>query len=203
MGYDLLIKQGKTFSKVLRWEVPPVVFKPITSISNSAPATIVATSHGLPSGWRVAFVSLKGMTNLNAESDPPKTKDYHKVTVTDGDTVTIDGLNTTDYKTHTASTGYLRFNTPVDMTGYTARMKIKDKVGGTVLASTEAGDSPKNILTAAIDNSTKTITLSISATNTAALTWTKGTYDIEMVSNGGVVTELLAGNVTVSKEVTT
>ena len=101
------------------------------------------------------------------------------------------------------SGGILQFNTPVDLTGYVARMKIKDKVGGTVLASTEAGDTPLDILSIALDTAKSTITLTISATATAALIWTKGVYELEMVSSTGVVTAILSGKVTVAKEVTT
>lgn len=55
----------------------------------------------------------------------------------------------------------------------------------------------------ALDNTTKTISLVLSATTTAALTWSKAVYDLEMVSNAGVVTALLYGDVAVTKEVTT
>lgn len=55
----------------------------------------------------------------------------------------------------------------------------------------------------AIDATAKTITLTISAADTAAIAWTKGVYDLEMVSPTGVVTAILSGKVTVTKEVTT
>ncbi|MBK7842063.1 MAG: hypothetical protein IPJ49_31200 [Candidatus Obscuribacter sp.] len=41
-----------------------------------------------------------------------------------------------------------------------------------------------------VDDATKTITLTISATDTAALTAKKGVADLELVSSGGVVTKL-------------
>jgi len=46
------------------------------------------------------------------------------------------------------------------------------------------------------------ITLSLTATETAALAAGRYVYDLEMVSSGGVVTRLLEGVVTVSPEVT-
>jgi hypothetical protein len=54
-----------------------------------------------------------------------------------------------------------------------------------------------------IDNATKTITLDIDASDTAAITWRKGIYDLEMESPSGVVTALMYGNVTITNEVTT
>ena len=59
MAYDLVIKQGKTFSKVLRWEAPPIIYKPITAITNAAPVRITSANHGIIDGWRVAIVSVK------------------------------------------------------------------------------------------------------------------------------------------------
>jgi hypothetical protein len=48
-----------------------------------------------------------------------------------------------------------------------------------------------------------TITLSATATVTAALTAPfSGVYDLELVSGGGVVTRLLEGSATISPEVT-
>ena len=54
-----------------------------------------------------------------------------------------------------------------------------------------------------IDTAGYTISLTIDATTTAGLAWTKGVYDLEVVSGSGVVTALLSGTITVSKEVTT
>lgn len=205
---DLEIKQGKTFSLVLRWETEPIVYKAITAISlaNGAPRLTV-TGHGTPNGWRGAVTRVKGMTQINAKNSPPRASDFVTATVIDANTIELNTVTPcddsgTEWSDYTSG-GFWQFNTPVDLAGYTARMKIKDKIGGTVLASTEAGDSPLNILSIAIDNAGKTITLSIAATATDDIAWAKGVYDLEMVSAGGVVTTILSGKVTVTKEVTT
>jgi hypothetical protein len=49
---------------------------------------------------------------------------------------------------------------------------------------------------------TGTIDIVISATDTAAITWATGVYDLELVSSGGEVTRLIEGKIKVSKEVT-
>lgn len=198
---DLSIQQGKTFTLALRWETEPVIYKAITAIQQAAPVRMTVPGHGIPNGWRVAVTNVKGMTEINAEANKVKDRDYNPVTVIDSNTLEINAINAAGFKTY-VSGGYVQCNTPIDLTGYTSRMKIKDKVGGTVLASTEAGDSPLNILTISINTSTKVITLSISATATAAITWKSGVYDLEMVSAGGVVTAILSGKVSVTKEVT-
>ena len=205
---DLTIQQGKTFSLVLRWETEPVIRKPITAISlgSGAPRLSVA-SHGVPSGWRCYVTRVLGMTQLNAENSPPRSSDFHQITVIDTGTVELNDIDPVDANGREwpayISGGFLCLNTPVDLTGYTARMKIKDKVGGTVLASTDGLDAPKNVLTIAVDNSGKTIALSIPATDTDDFAWKTGMYDLEMVSASGVVTTILSGKVAVSKEVTT
>lgn len=195
---NFTIAQGKTFSVVLRWETGPVVFKAITAVANTAPVRITATGHGLPDGWRAAVVSVKGMTQLNAECDPPDPHiDYHRVSVVDANTVDLDGVNAASYKVYTSG-GYLQFNTPVDMAGYTARMSIKDRVGGAELFSLTTENSR-----IAIDNTARTITLTVSATATAAMTWPRGVYELEMVSAGGEVYTLLRGTAKVVQEITT
>jgi hypothetical protein len=57
----------------------------------------------------------------------------------------------------------------------------------------------------ALDNTYKTITVTISAAAAAALSFRKGVYDLEMVSGDAtpVVTALAAGKILVSEEVTT
>lgn len=193
----LSIQKGATFHRVFRWESGPIVYAPITDIAQSAPAVITAPSHGLVDGWRVAVVSVQGMDEINAKNDPPKSKDYRRVTVIDIDTVELNEVNAADYGAY-VSGGYLRYNTPVNLQGMTARMAIKNRIGGTVLETltTENGKIE-------LDNSAKTITLNLSAMTTAAYTWATGVYDLELVALSGAVTKLASGGVSVSPEVTT
>lgn len=198
---DLTIVQGKTFTRVLRWEALPFVYKPITGITKAAPAVVSSTGHGVVDGWRVAIVSVQGMTEINA-STPPKEREFVKATYVDPNSIELNSVNSSEYSTYTSG-GYIQYYTPVDLAGYTARMQIKTKAGGDVLASTDIDDAPLNVIVTAIDNVTKTITIDIAATDTAAFTWKRGSYDFEMVGGGGDVTALLTGSVTVTPEVTT
>lgn len=193
---NLTILQGDTFVRIIRWETPPFIYKAITAITQAAPAAITAIAHGLKAGWRVAVVSVKGMKQINADSTPPRDSDFQQCAVTSVDIVTLNKVNSSDYSLYTSG-GYLQFYTPVDMTGFSARMTIKDRVGGTIL---QALVSPTDIV---IDNTNHTITITITAAVTAAWTWTTGTYDLEMVSPTSVVTKLYKGSITVTKEVTT
>ena len=194
---NLTFNQGKTFSLALRWETGPINYKAITAITQTAPARVTAPSHGIPDGWRVAIVSVKGMTQINAENAPPRPKDHHKATVVDSNTIEFNDINAAEFKAY-QSGGYLQFNTPVSMVGMTARMSVKDKAGGTQLLSLTTEDDR-----IVIDDAAKTITLNLSAADTALITWKRGVYDLELVSADGEVTGLLSGEVTVTQEVTT
>jgi hypothetical protein len=193
---DLVIEQGKTFTQVVRWETTPIVYKPITAITQAAPVRITSAAHGVPSGWRVAVVSVKGMSQINA-SNPPKENEYQPATVVDVSTIELNEVNSADYKPY-ISGGYLQYNTPADLAGATARMTIKDKIGGVVILSLTTENNR-----IVLNNTDKTIMLTISAIDTAALTASKGVYDLELVSSSGVVTALLTGAVIINKEVTT
>lgn len=135
---DLALTQGKTFNYVVRWEDDVYNYAAITAITNTAPAIVTATSHGIPDGWRTAVVSVKGMTQINAENSPPKDSDYVDVKVTDPNTVSLNAVNAAGFKVY-ASGGYLQYRKPVNLTGYTARMAIKDSVGGIALAASSNG----------------------------------------------------------------
>ena len=198
---DLEIVQGKTYQMVFHWEEKPIVYKVVSGALQSAPLRLTVVAHGLKSGWRAAMTNFKGMTEVNAEANNVKDTDFYPVTVVDVDTVEINDINAAGFKPY-VSGGILQFFSPVDLTGFTARMKIRNKVGGTVLASTEAGDTPLDVLVITINNTTHSITLSISADDSASFTWKSGVYDIEMVGPTGDVSPLCYGSVAVSKEVT-
>lgn len=195
---DFIVKQGSSWSRVLRWESPVVTYKAITAIPKSAPVSITSATHGVPEGWRVAVQSVQGMKQINALNDPLKTSDYHQATVVDANTVTFNDTNALEYTAYTSG-GVLVFNTPVDMAGFTARMQIKAKLADTTSILELTTDANDGIV---IDNVVKTITITLAATQTAALTLKSMVYSLEMVSSGGVVTEILSGKLTLDKEVT-
>lgn len=248
---DLPFVQGKTFNLVLQWETEPVVYKQITAISQTAPARLSVPGHGMPDGWRGVVTNVKGMTEINATANSLRERDYTPGTVIDAGTIDLNDVNAAGFKAY-VSGGIWQYNTPVDITGYTARMAVKAKLSDrTRLRCTTGGTSGTTKPSAAgtdgtvvwvaetalsttkewlagtaysigdvvdvtdliflsttngritLDTTRKTITLTISAADTAAMAWKKGVYDLEMVSPTGVVTALLTGNVAVTKEVTT
>jgi len=195
---NLTIRQGETFTRIVRWESPPIVYRAITAITLAAPVQITAVGHGLKTGWRAAVVSVQGMKQINAEHEPPRESEYQQVTVVDADNVSLNKVNSSEFDAY-VSGGYLQFNTPVSLAGFSARMSIKDRVGGTELLPITTGIDARIVL----DDVNHTITITISAADTALLTFTKGVYDLELVSGALVVSTLYSGSVTVTKEVTT
>ena len=194
---DLEICKGATFSKVLRWESATVVFKPITGITKAAPPVVTAIGHGAPDGWRVAITGVLGMTQINAANNPPKNSQYVKAKLLTADTVSLNAVDASSFSSYTSG-GILRYNQPVDLAGYTARMHIRASQAASVTLLELTTENSR----IALDNTLKTITLSLLASVTAAITWTTGVYDLELVSAGGVVSRLLEGAVNIHQEVT-
>lgn len=189
---NLKIYQGSTFEETLRWESSTKVYVPITSITKTAPVVITAASHGIPVGWRARVTNVAGMKEINCSED-----EYYTVTSKTTDTVTINSINAVGYTTYTSG-GILEYNQPVDLAGYTARMHIREKLESTSIILQLTTENNRIL----IDNTAKTITLKVSATDTAALTFTQAVYNLELVSSGGTVTSLVTGNLQLIKEVT-
>lgn len=196
---DIVILQGATFRRVYRWGAPPIIYKAISGITKAAPCVVTATSHGVPDGWQVAITNVAGMTEINARNDPPSlTEDYHKATVLTSNTIELNTVNSLSFSTATANTGALQYYTPVDLTGYTARLQIR--------RTTRSADTIASLTSAAgditIDNTAKTITLEIEPAVSELFDFDNAVYHLEMVSSTGVVTRLVGGKVKLSREVT-
>lgn len=198
---DLVLEQGRTFTRLIRWETSPIVYKPITAIAQTAPALITAVGHGIPDGWRVGVINVLGMLEINAKHTPPKDGDLIPATYVGANQVSLNSVSSAGFDAY-ISGGYLTYYTPVDLTGFTAAMKIKDRIGGLTLATLVSGVGA-GLTGITIDNSAKTITVVIASEDSAAYTWLRGVYDLELVSATGIVTAILTGSITVKDEVTT
>lgn len=87
---------------------------------------------------------------------------------------------------------------PIDLTGYAARLQVRERHDSQAVLlelTTENGGIT-------IDGPAGTLTLHLSAAASAALTWERGVYDLEIVSPSGVVTRLLEGSALTRPEVT-
>lgn len=185
---DLHIVQGSTLRDTLRLMQPRYEYRPITALSGSPLRLTV--DHGLPGNW-LAWV--EGVSNMQGVNRSTRERP-HRVTVVDENTLEINALSAFGL---TPSGGQLVYKPPVDLTGATARMQIRAQIGGAVLLELTTENDGLAI------TGPGTITRTISATQTAGLTWTDGVYDLEVEYSDGTVQRYLQGAVTVSREVTT
>lgn len=182
--------QGSTFREVLRWESSTKVYKPITGITKSAPIEISCVGNEIPEGWRVKITNVAGMVEINSEDK------YHVATDVLTDSFKINAVNAVGYKDY-VSGGIVEYNQPVDLTGVTARMQLRPSLDSSEVIlelTTENG----GILVA---NADKTISLLVSATATAALTFSSAVYSLELIK-AGEVTPFINGTITLVPEVT-
>ena len=187
---NLKIFQGSTFTEVLRWESSTKIYAPITGITKTAPVVISSAYHGMPLNWRAKVSGVLGMKELNSGDN------YYLATAVTSNSVTFNEVNALAYTTYTNG-GVLEYNQPVPLDNTTARMQIREKVSSTTFI--------KELTTAnggiVIDDINKNITITISATDTAAFTFKTAVYSLELV-RGSVVTPFIYGNLTLEAEVT-
>jgi phage pi2 protein 07 len=88
---------------------------------------------------------------------------------------------------------------PVNLTGYTARMQIREKFSSPDYVINLTTENGGIVFRDAVNG---TFSIEMSATDTAAMNFKHAVYDIEFVSPSGIVTRLFGGSVTLSPEVT-
>jgi hypothetical protein len=88
--------------------------------------------------------------------------------------------------------------TPINLTGATAKMQVRNTQGGDKLAFTLT--SPSGGIT--INGSTGTLTIKMTPTQTNKLFYPKSAYDIMVVDSNGNKIKLLEGFMTLSRSVT-
>jgi hypothetical protein len=185
------IYQGSTFQQTFRWESETKVYVPIQSIAKSAPCVITtATPHTLPVGWRFK-VSGGGMKELYPTSDT-----YHIATATTPTSVTVNQVNSIPYTPYT-NNGVIEYNQPIDLANYSARMQVRESVDSpTVLyqASTAIGQI-------SLDNTYKTITITILGSVTQTFNFSTAVYSVELFDSTNVIS-FLVGNLTLVPEIT-
>lgn len=187
------IYQGSTFEQAYRWESETKVYVPIASITKAAPCEITTTTaHSLPMGWRFKVVGAGGMKEINSVSDSTEIATYTTSTL-----IRVNQVNSLGYTTYTSG-GVVEYNQPVSLTGYSARMQIRESVDSTTVIY-EASSSTGQIV---LNNSLGTITITIPATATTLFTFTTAVYAVELFDSNGKVIPFLVGNLTLVPEVT-
>jgi hypothetical protein len=83
---------------------------------------------------------------------------------------------------------------PVNLTSFTARMSLRDKTAKELLSLTTANGR------ITLGGTAGSVTFLIAATDSAKLPFGVHSYDVDIVSGGGVVTKFLKGSFTVLRE---
>lgn len=188
---DFCVRAGATFHPAIRWGGPDLTSIVVSNVSRTAPVVITAPGHGVPDGWPVALTGVQGIFQINAANYPPRGPDWEKSTFLSVDTLALNSVSTADSPlSYQANTGYLVYQTPIDLTGYTASMQIWDnpqRMGLPILTLSDTAGI-------AIDLVDHTITPEL---QTAMLTWTLGYYTLALTAPDGIVSEILTGRITI------
>lgn len=188
---DIVVEQGATFFKKFNWYGGGKVVREIEDVAEGCPTRITISAHGLPAGadTPVYIDEVSGARNLNTKGK--------EVLATYVDANTFDVDINTRKQTYTAGTGCVHYYAPKDLTGWTARLQIRESIEDTTTLVSLT--SPSDIV---ITLATAEIAITISAAVTAALDFEEGVYDLELEDGAGNVTRLVEGVVTFVKEVT-
>ena len=187
------VYQGSTFTEAYRWESETKVYVPIQSITKSAPCEITtAEVHNLPVGWRFRVVGAGGMKEINSVGE-----NFYIATAVSGSEITINSVNSLQYGTYTTG-GVVEYNTPVDISNYSARMQIRENVESTTVIHSATSQNGQVMLS----NEFKTITINIPAKITQEFTFETAVYSLELYTAGGIVIPFITGNLTLIPEVT-
>jgi hypothetical protein len=189
---NITIEQGATFSLGFNWYGAGKICKLIENLTPGCPTLVTITGHGLPSlsPTPVYISHVQGATRAN------NTKVPVKATYVDANSFYV-GADTVD-QTYKANTGLVTWFAATDLTGYIARMHIRESIDDATPVDdlTSAGG---DITLSAPDGR---IVVTIEDTVTATYEFDEAVYDLEVEDTNGVTTRLLYGTVTLSKEVT-
>lgn len=196
----ITVRRGSAEAIPIRIESSEWRYASITNIAQSAPVGITAPAHGIPDNWRGAVMNVRGPTVLNAENNPPTDRELRVMRRVDADTLEINDLNGAGLRPY-VSGGQIAFRAPLDLSQYiAARMNVRDKVGGALLANytTDSGRLE-------IDPGNEALWLRLQEDDTLALTRPSNVFDIELIRGNGDPDRVCAADsvLTVLPETTT
>jgi hypothetical protein len=188
------IYQGTTFKQVYRWETSTTYYANIQSITKSGPCVITTTTnHNIPPGWRIRVTNVGGMKEINTTS----ADQYYVVNDATGNTLIINQVNSSGFTTYTGG-GTVEYKASYPLQYYSAVMQIRPTTASDTIILARNSTPGGGIV---IDPVTSTITVTITAAQTALFDFTAAVYGIELTDTSGNVTPFLTGNITLVKDV--
>lgn len=189
---DITLVQGKRFVEVLRFALPTRIYRRIASAPAAAPLVIATEDpHGLTEGWPYWIRGAQGLKALN-RPEPWLAK------LTSATQLELNELNGALLDPYTANSGWVEYLQPADLSGRTGRLKIRADYDSPQLLGLTDVDG------IAIDAAAQTVTITLTAAQTAALTLPGGVgvWDLELPAAGDVVDLYVRGAVSLQREVT-
>jgi hypothetical protein len=194
---DITITRGKTFEFMYRYAEPERVYLPISGLPSVAPVRLTVASHGIPDGWPISIESVRQPEELNTAEG-----DYLISTAVSGDTIELNSVRADNWRPFVPS-GSVIFHRPFDLTGCSARMQIRDRIGGSILLTLTSDPLTVPDGEIDIDISLAALVVRLSPSTTAAITWARGVYDLELITPSGDVYPVTAiSKVKIGEEVT-
>lgn len=188
---NIKIYQGGSLKLPVRWESAVKAYKPITTISKTAPVEIsTVEAHGIPSGWRVKITNVLGMKEINSE-------EYQAISAVLPGSFQLNNINSVGYTTYTSG-GIVEYNVPMPLTGFTGKMQIRPSVNSEEVyleLDTATGGIVINI-------EENLITINITPEQSKELNFNSAVYSLELTKLPEIAVTLLRGNITLIKEVT-
>lgn len=193
--HDLYIKQGSIYEEGFHWYGGGIACADIDSVTVGCPTNVRVTGHGLPSlsDTPIYIRNVQGARALNTGKNEC---DMVLATYADADNFTV--KTDTGHQRYKAGSGSIEWYMPKPLTGWSARMQIREKLGDDtplVSITSAAGDITISIPDARI-------VFTIDTATTEGLDFIEGVYDLELVNPAGEATRVLEGKVFLSKEVT-
>lgn len=204
---DIVITRGKTFEFGFLYADDESRQVLITGMPSKVPLRLTVVGHDLPDGWPFWVSCVKSPAELNTAVDSDDayevmSADPYIVKVVDADTIEVPGVVASCWKAFSGP-GVLITRPPVDLTGWSCRAQVRDKVGGNVLFSWHSDPAENPDGEAVVDVALGAFFLKIDADTAKDLDWKRGLYDAEAIAPGGEVYPLTAiSSVTVEDEVT-
>lgn len=179
--------RGATHRDTRRFMQPQREYREISAITPSAPLRIAVPGHGLLGDWLIWIAGVAGFPDLNRV---PGRQLAHRAEVIDEDTLEINSLSGVGL---TPAGGQVIYQPPVDLTGASARLVVREREdGGNELLSLASGDG-------IAAGAPGTLVVALSAEETAAISWTAGWYHLDVTFPDGTVSRFFRGPVTVEQ----
>jgi len=184
----LRLIQGTTLNKTLRLLQPSRIYREISAIAASAPVRLTVTGHGLTGTWPAWFAGVVGLAALNRD---PGSGRPHLARVIDANTLEVNVIDASGAK---ASGGRLIYLPPINLAGVTGLLRVRPELGAAPLLDLTTANGGLVI------DGPGLLRIHLSATDTAALGWTRGVYELELTFADGTVQRYAQGEVQVGLE---